>query len=204
MLKIRRYDRKRHSSRHSYIGTVRIRAYCPDNDIIHPVAIDVPSASDAKARVIECVDAVHDKAVAAIEVRDVEGCGKPGAATEHDIALARPIETVWVRPPCDDDDIIQSIAVDVADAGDVPAGSVVYIGAVHDKTVTAIEVCQIEGCGKPGAATEHDIALASVIGTVRIRVGRRDDDIIQPVAIHVPGSRNAPTRGILCADSVHD
>src|SRR4028119_974212 len=60
---------------------------CPDNQVIKAIAVDVPGAADRPARSVIRPDAVNRKAVAAVELGQVEVRTKATVAAKHHITL---------------------------------------------------------------------------------------------------------------------
>jgi hypothetical protein len=117
-----------------------------------PSPLTSPGPGDGETTVSVKTDPVEAKAVGAVECRKVEAGTEARGPAEHDVALAiSGVSRVWewVSAWSADDEIAETIAVDVSGPGYGIAAEVVRIDAVEPKAVSAVESREVEGCIEP-------------------------------------------------------
>src|SRR5262249_53607364 len=162
--------------------------------------VHVASAADRAARVVRLVDALENKALAAVasEIRieraQRQHGRKPLRTSEYDVALALvPVATRDVCPSRSDQHVIDPVAVDVANPRNVVARvigrKVPSVATLEDDASASIaaerrkQARQLECRVEPGRAPEHDVALAGSVARARCA----DDEIAYTVAVEIPG-----------------
>jgi hypothetical protein len=131
-----------------------------------------------------------------LQLAQVEPRRKAGRPTEHDIRLARIRTPAGIAQDGANEEVIYSIAVDVARSRDGVAGEVFGIRSQDQESAAAVAAverkqrCQLELGSKRCVAAEYDVDLAlRVIGVGAF--GRGDQDVVVAVAVQVAA---APTR----------
>ncbi len=181
-------------------GTVG-RARSNDN-VVEAVAIDVPGRGNRLACPIERIHAVdHESADARFDVHQIDRRAEPAGLAKYHIASAGIVAGAGRRagtvgPVSADDKVVEAITVDVSGGGDRRAGLVVRIRPMdHEAADARGDVHEIDRCRKARSAAEHHIAVAGSGARARRRAGavgirRPNDEIIEAIAIHVPGRGN--------------
>ena len=158
---------------------------CADKQVGPAVAIDVTGDGHAAACKTTQVQALNDKALRAQVARQLDRCGARSAV--HHIALAgfRLIR----EPRCANNQIVQTVAIDVAAAADSPAAEVAAGNPIDDEAA-ASQAGKINGSGT-GTAEHHVAAPRAISGILRAH-----NDIGQSVAVDVARCSHAqPCRG---------
>ena len=112
------------------------------------------------------------------------GVRHPGefAAEEH-VTGARFDQRIRVGEASSDDDIVKAVAVDVPGGAHGGAGFIVVRHAVEAEAGGAVEGREIDGGRKTARLAEDHVTSASFV----VGAGRSDNDIVEAVAVDVPG-----------------
>ena len=127
--------------------------------------------------------------------RQVDGCRshRVPRRAEHDVAhaVAEVVVAVAIGAGRADEQVVDTVAVDVAGAADREPGIVLRKNATHDEAVGAGQAIQIHVA--PGAqadATEHDVCGAGIERNAAER--RTDEQVVDAVAVDVAGAAHRP------------
>src|SRR5688572_29016901 len=130
-----------------------------DDEVINSIAVHISRRGHRGAALVAppevvrtdwTVDAIQTKTVRAIERCKVDGRRETRALSEHHIALARGSTPARVCGKSPNDQIIKSVTVHISRRGHRAAAIVTRIYAVQQKTVLAIEPCEINARSKTG------------------------------------------------------
>ena len=94
------------------VEAVRVGTGCPDEDVIHPIAIDIPGRAHRVARAVKVRDARELEAVGAVESRELEvaATSHPRAAEDH-IACSGALAVRSGVPWCTSSSLLPGIGI---------------------------------------------------------------------------------------------
>ena len=164
-------------AKHHVAGTSsRVAQIGADQQICQPIPVDITCTADSVATVF-AGSPVDDKATGArSHGGQIERCGI-GCAKHHKAASA-----VGIAGRCPDDQVGQSISIDIASAAERVAAFVPQRGTIEGKASRA-QACEIDR-RRVGLAVHH-IAGAGIETGAAVGHGGSDDDVGQSVAIDI-------------------
>ena len=183
------------------VGTVC--ALRPDNQVGEAVAVDVAGRGHRLAGYIVRTFAMDDEAaVARGDGGEIDLRSKAAGVAEHHVSVACLVTCVAgaVGDQSPDENVIEAVAVDVAGRRDRIAGPIARILAMDDEaTVAARHRGEVDLCREAGGLAEHHITVARPSACVARPVAARspDDEIVEAVAVDVPGRGHRPSRPIV-------
>ena len=174
------------------IAAVGIRLRGSDDQVVVAVAVHVARRRHREAATVERRDAHQLEAVGTVQARWVDVGGKARSLAKDDVRRAGVGHTARIGRRSADDQVIVTVAVDVARRRDRVSGEVERSGTTHPEAGGAVQGRQVEGSGKARCLAEHDIART---GKAAVRIGglSTDDEVIVAVAVNVAcrGDRKA-------------
>ena len=114
-----------------------------DNEVINAIAIDISRAAHRTTGATP-INAVEDKAIAAVKVGEIQVGVKALVAAKDHIAFPRGVVSIEGT----DDEVIDAITIDIPYAVYRTTGAVKLINAVEDKAIATVEVGEVELCRK--------------------------------------------------------
>ena len=172
---------------------------CPDDQIVLAIIVHIARRADGDARIVSCRCPVDHKAAnAACNRREVNWRCIIIIPAKHHIACAGVIDPIRVGVPCPDDQIVQTIAVDIARRADGAARTVQCRCPVDHKAANAACNRREVNCRciiiTPA---KHHIARA---GSVPVRVGVMcpHDQIDKTIAVDIARRADGKVRKVTC------
>ncbi len=105
-----------------------------------------------------------------------------------------------------DDQVVEPVSIHVSRGGDRGAGLVARVLPInHEPARPGGHGDKIDGRAEPAGLAEHHVAVARIGFRIarRITISRADDQVVEPVAVHVPSASHCPAglvAGILTMD----
>ena len=191
--KVDRPDARRAAEDEIDRALLAVAAIGADGDIVEAVAIDVPGRRDAVAGIVIGCRAVDPDPFAGTEIAQVHLLtGRLPPEDQIDGAGIGPPGVVVRRR---DEDIVETIAVDVAGRGDGKAGAVVGGIAEDLEAVGRVEFGEVDRADAAGLAEDH-ISGAGIVAAFAIR-RRAEEEVGKAVAVDVAGPGKAPAEPIV-------
>ena len=195
-------------------GTVGMAG--PDDEVVEAVAVHVTGGGNRHARVIGNIRAVdHEAASTESDVTEIDRSAESASVAEHHITAASidaraGRRTGTVGRVGADDEVVEAVTVHVTGGGDRIAGPIIRIRAVdHEAANPRSNVHEINGRRKARPAAEHHVAVTGTGARARRRAGTvgqvgPDDDVVEAVAIDVPGGGHRSAGAIVRIRAVDD
>ncbi len=126
-----------HVAAASHAAGGRVALVCSDNQIDQTIAIDIAGTGDTSAAIVSRTLAVDDKAAGAgRDRRQVNRCARRLA--EHNIAAASQVDGSRVALACPDNQIGQTIAINITGTSDTITALVIPALTVNDKAAGSV------------------------------------------------------------------
>ena len=190
-----------------HIGGARIAAAevgfrGADDQVGIAVAIDVAGGSDRQAGLVAGVLAAnHEAAAAGGDVCQADRAAATAGAAEHHVAVAgiglgigRRVAKVRA-----DDQVVEAVAVQVADGGHRAADLVTGIAAADDKAAAAGGDIGKRQIDKAAGAAEHHIG-----GAAALHADGADDQVVEAVAVEIASRCQRGARAVAVDAAVDD
>ena len=174
-------------------ATGRVGAAGTEDQVGEAVAVDVASRGDRGAQFVTGALAIdHEAAATGGNVRKLDR--RRAGAAEDDVAATGVCTRRGVEGRADDQ-VGQTVAVDVAGQGHRDTGAVTAAFAVDDKTTASGgHGCEVDR-GR-ARATEHQVGAPRVAAAGRVGLPGTDDEVGQPVAVDVPDRGDCVAAGV--------
>ena len=163
-----------------------------DQDVVEAVAVRVAGGGNAPPRFV-ARSALDPEPVGLGEVGEVE-IGQAADPAVQDIGVAG-IGAPDAAVRRADDEIVDTVAVDIARGGDAATGPVVRVVALEDETVGRRQGRDVD-VGETAGLAEDDIGLAGIAAAI-VAIFCPDDEVGKAVAIDVAGGRDAVARPVV-------
>ena len=163
------------------IGAAIVAGQRADDEVVKAVAVDVAGRGNAPAGQVAVGIALDDEPVGRREAGKVDR-GEPCRFAEDDIGLAG-IDAAIVAARRADDEVVKSVAIDVAGRRDAPARIVAGGIALDDEPVGRGEGGKVDRA-EPCRFAEDDIGLAGIAAAI-VAVRGADDEVVIAVAVDV-------------------
>src|SRR5262245_26754962 len=172
-----------------------VRAGGADDQVVEAIAVDVAGRRHRAAREIDRILAVNDEAaIAGRHGGEVDLGGEARGLAEHHVAVARTVPCISgpLGKHCPDDEVGEAVAVDVAGRGYRPAGLIGRVLAVDNEAAVAGDRGEVDLRRKARGLAEHNVAVPRKVAGVAGPVAPRspDDEVVEAVAVDVPGRRD--------------
>ena len=170
----------------------RITERCADDQVGQPIAIDVAGPRDARATSIVGLLAVdHEAATASSDRGEVDGVA--AGLAQNDVAA--PDNSTAARRRADDQ-VGETVAVDVASGRDAPTTRVAGESTVDHETASACsDRRQVDGAA--AGLAENDVAAARIRAHRRIAQRHSDNHVGETIAVDVTSTRDAPAHVVI-------
>ena len=171
-----------------------------DDEIVITVGIDVARAAHGNAQAIAGFRAIDAEAIGAVELVDIDDRIEFAFLAKDDVADARFRIVMRIAVRRAHDEIVETVAVDVARAAHRRA-KLDAVQRVRDRqaeAVIAVELVEQDICDTAGPA-KHDIGVPR-----RARDVRTDDHIVIAVTVDVAcaAQRRTGERSVACDEAV--
>ena len=170
-----------------FVAGTRIGARRTNQEVVVAVTVDVAGRTDGKTGVIVHVRPLEDKPVTAVEGRQVEGPRERIRTPEDHVSCAG-IGVATGIGVGTDDQVVQAVAVDIPGRTDRDTGLVVHGDTMDGEARVSVEGRGVDAGGETAGLAEHDVGFAAVGDARRITVWRTDHQVVESVAIDVPGT----------------
>ena len=122
---------------------------------------------------------------------------------KHHITGSGKIVSIGVSTVCADDEVVESITVDVSGPTYRTTREIICSHAIDRETITAIKVSEVEGGGEAVLATEYHITSSGRSVSIGVGTVCADNEVINAITVDVPGSTYRKTRSVLCGHAVN-
>ena len=173
-----------------------------DDKIVNAIAIDIARTRHCSTGTVEIGVADDGEAIARRKTRQIDRGTRRSSLPEDDIGRAG-VRAARITENRADDDVVESVAIDIARARDAEPGKIARDIALNDEAIARGKTGQIDiGPRRPGLP-EDDIGFTRIAAAI-VAIGRADDQIVDAVAIDVARAGDAerqPVVGIVAADN---
>ena len=169
----------------------RIERLGPDDDVGIAVGIDVAGSRHRGSDIVARRRAVQLEPVGPIQAGQIEVGGPAAGLAKHHPGAAgvSPIRIGVLRA---DDQVRQTITVDVTRRGDRGSGQIVGQLAVDTKAVAPVETAQGLGRRERSAFAEQHVDRARRVQPVGVMQSGGDHQVVDPVAVDIRHGRHRP------------